>query len=47
MVRHQVVLWPSYSVTCDDDGEPEYTRMESVFEVVSHHDMPPEEDWAE
>lgn len=45
MVRQNVVLWPSISVTSDEHGATVYTEEDGLFDVVSHHDLPPEEDW--
>ena len=42
MVRHQVVLWPSHTVIKEQDVLAE---LDDLFDVVSHHDMPPEEAW--
>ena len=42
MVRHQVVLWPSYTVLEEHDV---LVELDGLFDVVSHHDMPPEEAW--
>lgn len=45
MVRQNVILWPSIRVVTNEDGKTEYSEVAGLFDVVSHHDLPPEEDW--